>query len=211
MTDEHDLNRRSNQTELHQRLGEMALIWIRNRATLYGIHGTVEVPYGFDIDEQTCSGRPTPKREQNNFIADAMAVGRMQMRFYDQYIGRKNRADYPHFRHVFQFESKVSVQDFKNIHKVKPYGSMNWIVTPKGMISVADVPEPWGLLEQSGNGLREVLKPKWVGQPREHFLNVCETLIFNSQFRQKRMEINQCPDCGKEITENNNDRPGRSE
>jgi len=67
-------------------------------------------------------------------------------------------------------ECKASRADFlADRHKMfrrmpeRGMGGYRYYCAPAGMLQAAEIPSKWGLLEMSGRGLREVVKPQWHG------------------------------------------------
>ena len=145
-------------SEEHNELTARAGTWFGARATKSGIRGSHELMI------------------RDKYIADYVALGSFQDRFQDAYfINSKRKRPAFHLGErmpadeilwtvigywLCVFESKISRSDFQStftrgITRHEPAGNMHWLITPKGMLSDDEVPEDWGLLEKSGNGLRE--------------------------------------------------------
>lgn len=149
-------------TRTHDELSWRALRWIGSRATYSGIRGGVEV------------------RLAKQYVADCVCLARFEHRFAQRYCDRSGVAlktkhwiadgQWAETGDVYQewlmvFESKRSRGDFRatfgnpDSPRLAPFGHMHWCVTPKGLIKPGEMPGWWGLLEERGNGLREVRKP----------------------------------------------------
>ena len=142
---------RKNQTELHQKLALSPMGWAANKATRKGMRFATE----FHVF--------------HNYIVDAAILMTFQWRFAEAYglIERKPESPYVAYYEdaVCLFEAKQSIQDFKKdfspsgFKGKNPKGTLNWVVTPKGLVSPGEVPGIWGLLEMRGNGLTEIKAP----------------------------------------------------
>ena len=152
----------------HDALKTRALAWLNGRVTTKGMPCATEV----------CVGR--------EYVVDAAALCSLQRSYFQRYLegsGLRQVGDFARpgrsasyydivmdeeIENLFVciFESKVSRGDyFKTFTDGKnrtesPVGNLNWVVTTRGLVEVKEVPEKWGLLETSGNGLREIKKPK---------------------------------------------------
>jgi len=144
-------------TKLHKELSVRAISWMNSRMTGSGIRWATELQL------------------ESGWIADCVAFGFPQIRHFDRIKKINNHSEaldvwhkkeFPdHFLYVF--ETKVSKSDFNKsfsgnheTHKLEPIGNLNYVITPKGLISENELPEGWGWLMQSGNGLREMIVPK---------------------------------------------------
>ncbi len=60
-------------------------------------------------------------------------------------------------------ECKASREDFLADQKKKDVrcGNFRYYLVPKGLISVEEVPDGWGLLYADGRGVRKILSAKW--------------------------------------------------
>ena len=141
---------RANQTKLHQDLCLAPINWANSRATRKGMRFATEFHVYAD------------------YIVDTAVILSFQWRFAEHYdvLYREAPGLVYHPDSVCYFEAKQSVADFKNsfgkgkYKGLNPKGTLNWVVTPKGLVTPEMVPGDWGLLEVAGNGLREIKKPK---------------------------------------------------
>lgn len=138
----------------HVDLSDRCLRWVATRSTPAGIRGGREVYVA------------------RNYVADALCVGALQYRLYKRYAGGpKSVVEVTCGYWAFLFEVKVSRADFlstfgpnrKAVHENRhdPVASLHWVVTPAGLLGIGDqvaLPAWWGVLEQSGRGLREIRK-----------------------------------------------------
>ena len=182
-----------NQTELHSELAHRAIRWIANRSTGRGMQTGIEIP----ID--------------SGYVVDALAIGDLQLRIFESYFINnletlKEYKEHPKDDYVFIFESKVSKADFNNTFKqngnahdnrLKPIANLHWIVIPKGLATIDEVPEFWGLLEASGQGLREIKRPRFCKMELNEIYRIGYTLL-RYKFRwgyPENLERLICPDC----------------
>ena len=141
-------------SRLHTELAQRALVWLECRATGRGIRGCDEVIIG------------------DGYVADAAAICGLQLAHEKTFIGKHRDLAMSELApdYIFIFESKVSRSDFiktfkNNGHlgdRLSPVGNFHFVVAPKGMVKHDEVPTFWGLLEQSGVGLRIVKMPSYV-------------------------------------------------
>lgn len=145
----------ANQTEAHYDLCKRALVWATGKATRRG--------YRSDIDVRVADG----------YVADAVSLQRLQSRFWNKYVG----PGMPSHDLVLIFEAKANRPDFlstfvtdngKHDNRMAPVGNLHWLVMQKGVAELAEVPEMWGVLEVSGNGLRELRFPVFEATDPEH-------------------------------------------
>ena len=172
-----------NQSRIHEELSHRALTWITNMATGRGFRGDVEIPIN------------------KGYIADAAGQLSFQWRFYKRYGIA--------FGELLSciFESKVSRPDFfrtfdgkSNRHS--PIASLHWVVTPKELVSIEEVPDFWGLLEDSGNGLREIKKPIFqIASLAQHDALASAILWYGPRRRNRHHEIRICQHCCKDMSE----------
>lgn len=141
--------------KLHKELSIRAVSWMNSRMTASGIRWATELQL------------------EKNWIADCVAFGFPQMRFFDRIKKIENQQDaedvwkkngYPN-AFLYVFESKTSKQDYLKSFatdgpKTKLIGNLNYIITPKDLITKDLLPEGWGWLVKSGNGLREIITPR---------------------------------------------------
>ena len=174
----------------HDELSARCLTWLENKATGKGIRGQTEIAL------------------QPWFIADAVALCSFQYRFFKHYCDHSNlkmatnldhRGAYNDF--VCVFESKVSRQDFnntfksgKNTSREQHQGNLSWVVTTKGLVDPAELPDYWGLLEKSGQGLKEIKSPliKEISQMKR--LLTAEKLLWAIE---KPRNYATCQSCGR--------------
>ena len=136
-------------TKLHTKLSYRALAWMNSRITESGKRWATELMICPEI----------------GWVADAAAFASLQCQYYAQITPKPtNFTD----RLLFIFESKVSRQDYNRsfsgkheTHKMQLVGNFHYIVTPKNLIKVDELPDGWGWLMQSGNGLKEMHKPQY--------------------------------------------------
>ncbi len=149
----------------HNQLADKAFPWLAQRITGKGLRGAVEVFL------------------EKGYVVDAVFVGDYQARFAEE------SGVYSSTSHIFVFEAKVSYSDFistfgrsaKHANRRNPVGSFHWVVISKGMeseIKPYHVPYFWGILIESGKGLKEIKKPLYCAVREERYLEICHTLLW---------------------------------
>lgn len=144
-------------SDLHIELARRALVWLETKATGRGIKGCEEVI----LDD--------------GYVVDCAALSGLQMAHERNFVGRHKERGFDEAAddYAFLFESKVSRSDFFNTFKrgnhrgdrMQPKGNFHFVVTQRGLLKPEEVPGFWGLLEQSGAGLRVAKMPAY--QPLE--------------------------------------------
>lgn len=172
----------------HHELAQLSRKWLWNKVSGKGCRGGEKIRIG------------------SQYIPDYVALATFQMRFTDRYWFQYNREQPWEFqgegnerRRVFKrnfinlliFEAKATRSDFistfgpnvKNDHINRhfPKGNFHWIVAPKGLIKIEEVPTFWGLLEKRGKGLREIVKPYWFWQPEDYINIVAHEILWNGR------------------------------
>jgi len=169
----------------HDRLASMAIRWIRNRSS--SMRGALEVRLG------------------NGYVADAVAVGGLQWRFYESYCKkwgvqtdryrpggglRKEESEIKtvpcSFIHVF--EAKSTRSDFlstfgknakqSHANRMIPAGTTHWVVVDPNVCTVDEVPDLWGLLVRRGNGLSEIKLPNYGLYCEQRWLEVNSRILW---------------------------------
>ena len=147
----------------HYVLSGRAIPWLRGRCTRAGIRGAHEVSLAA------------------GYTADVVALCSFQYRFDHDYIQgpvREYSLDgWPISPELIcVFETKVSRADFAGTFtkggrhsgdRMIPRGSLHWVIAPKGLLPVEDIPTFWGLLEVAGSGLRETKRAQYHVISRE--------------------------------------------
>lgn len=131
-------------SKLHKELSIRAVSWMNSRMTKSGMRWATE----FQLE--------------SGWVADCAILAYPQMRFFDQIKPKPEPTD----NLLYIFEAKASRMDFKkcfdkNGLKNRMIGNLHYIVTPKDLIKSEELPEGWGWLMQSGNGLREMVRPNY--------------------------------------------------
>lgn len=137
----------------HDQLAGKALTWFASRCTRRGARG------GFELSLN------------NGYVADAVALGSFQYRFHQAYkchwgYGREFKWNY----FLCTFEAKASRGDFQgtfgpkatngnHANRWEPITHLHWIVVSKGICTPEEGPGFWGILEEAGQGLREIRCP----------------------------------------------------
>lgn len=162
----------------HRQLQVKSLSWLRSRATGSGIRGRQEV------------------RLADGYVADAVAMGNLQSRFNEAYW--RNHHQTPMFNHghherhnnsVFIFEAKATRPDFLSTfgdpygnhrNRFVPVGSHHWVVVAKGILKSEDMDQLrfWGVLVESGKGLREIRKPYWCYVELQKIFEISHALLW---------------------------------
>lgn len=142
-------------SNLHKELSIRAISWMNSRMTASGIRWATE----FQIE--------------SGWVADCVALAFPQIRYFDKIKKIANHEEALKIWHkdiypdafLYVFETKVSRQDFNksfanNGYKNRLIGNLHYVITTKDLISKDELPEGWGWLIKSGNGLREIITPK---------------------------------------------------
>lgn len=153
-------------SELHNDLTKRALVWLHTRATNSGIRSTVEVFI------------------REGYIADAVGIARLNLSHEIKLIGDIGN-DYQTPDYAFIFETKVTRTDFfatfrheKHLSsRMIPAGHLHFVVTPPRLVKPQEVPEPWGLLEQRGNGLSLIKQPVFHKLKLEELYKIAYTML----------------------------------
>lgn len=118
------------------------------------------------------------------YIPDAVVLCGFQGRFAERYA-----PECP--EHICIFEAKASRADFlgtfgpgpKHANRHESIGTLHWCVTPRGLVAPEEVPAFWGLLEISGNGLRETKQPVYCTQKDARVHEAAYALLWYGQIR----------------------------
>lgn len=168
-------------SEQHNRLAELALRWLENKATGRGLRGGFEVPIA------------------EGYVADAVALCCFQERFARQYVGKGivHLDDYtlvvPEVACIF--EAKATRSDFLATfsagehHKNRKYpvGSLHWCVAARNAVKTADeLPAFWGLLTPRGTGLTEVRAPLFCQQSEATLHKLAYQVLWYAKNHQRR-------------------------
>lgn len=140
---------------LHFHLTRRVEGWISSRATGAGFNWATEVYLA------------------QSYVADAVVIASLQHRFW--LAAQGNQRPTPE-RLVIVFETKVSRSDFlwtfKNspeANRKSPIGNLHYLVIPPNLNCIDHLPAWWGILQQSGRGLRE-LRPATFSPITDHQL-----------------------------------------
>ncbi len=138
----------------HIQLSDLTLRWLSARSTGKGIRWAREVRLG------------------EEYVADAVALGRMQRRYekcllpkFDSISEQQEWWSNYRYGWVFVFEVKVSRSDLLSTFngdgpRYDPAGHLHYCVTPPDLVEPEELPQWWGLIEQSGLGLRVAFHPE---------------------------------------------------
>lgn len=171
----------------HLELGRRVYPWLHARATRAGVAAATEVYLGA------------------GYIADVVGRCSFQHRFIRRYCrawGKAPLVDWGTWRtktydqiiddFICVFEVKVSRSDFlatfnqeklRHRNRHKEVGHLHWIVAPHTIVRPEDDVGFWGLLEVSGQGLREVRMPLYYELESEEVCKVSETLLLTLRSR----------------------------
>lgn len=145
-------------SELHYNLTKRVRRWMRRRATGVGFDWATEVYLA------------------EGYVADAVVISQLQHRFWLE-VTRSNLQEFRALNRdrvvapeklVIVFETKVSRGDFlctfnnaNEGNRRVPIGNLHYLIIPTDLRCDDHLPEWWGIVEQSGNGLREVRPAKY--------------------------------------------------
>ncbi len=201
-----DSRKRKNESMLHQQLTEKTKAWLNKLVTQRGMvwRDEHQLQTGLKPDATAfCSlqlrhyceylgvepvlsteiySSINFKRTRNNLIEYKAAYDMVS----DEICKERYYADN---EFMIVFESKVSITDFNNTFKNgnhlknNVYANFHFLVIPKGFSNkykLEKLPEYWGILEQSGVGLKLIKLPKYTKIDRAYFLEAAYTMLFKS-------------------------------
>ena len=163
---------------LHKDLTERSIKWLRGRLTGKGMRGDREVYVA------------------QGYVADAVALGNLQQRYDLEYWANhhqdrqfNHRHHERHHEQAFVFEAKATRSDFLSTfgspygnheNRFTPIGTHHWVVIAKGIVKPEEIEnlQFWGVLIQSGNGLREIRPPYWCNIERQNILKLAHTILW---------------------------------
>jgi len=151
---------------LHDALTEKAKTWLAYKMTPRGLCWATEVSTG------------------SGYVADAIGLGCLQRRFAEFYL----KGLYTYTEIALIVDSKVSLSDYQNSKPAKgiAVGNLHWIVAPKGIFIRDQIIDPWGLLEVSGIGLREVKKPIYVAGRDDLVYRIAYSILWANRHEGRR-------------------------
>ncbi len=149
---------KNGRSEKHDELTGKALCWISSKFAARGGRG------GFEFRVPGFHG----------YVADAAAIGNLQGRYAQRFRPQKPGYTWQEFTMVF--ESKATRSDFlstfgkgdRHSNRLVAVANLHWVVAAKGICTPDEVPEFWGLLVESGSGLRELKAPICQEQETEN-------------------------------------------
>jgi len=161
----------------HNDLIWLAANWISNRVTGRGMKGNSEISIA-------------PK-----YVADYVCECSLQYTHYAKYCDNSGLDKGHCCSNIFKginneficvFEAKATRSDFlstfngseKHKNRHKPVGSLHWCVLKKGIYSLDEVPEFWGVLEPYGSGLSEKRMPKLFEISEDKLLRVSHAIMW---------------------------------
>jgi len=166
----------------HIALQNRSLVWLLNKTTQRGIRGGLEIPLNV------------------GYVADAACVCDFKRSIEERYTGK--RTDHNPTRHnldiksgthrsnALVFEIKVDLPDLLATftkggggNRSFPVGNLHWLVIPRGRYelwgnSLRGVPDFWGILEESGKGLAERRKPRYMGMGDASYHKFCASILW---------------------------------
>ena len=105
----------------------------------------------------------------------------------------ENEFGVPENRFMFIFETKVSLPDYKNtfeldnhtVSKLKSFANFHFLVVPKNFIKENLITEPqmYGILEESGKGLKLVKSPPYFCMEELNFYKNAYNMLFRNKFK----------------------------
>lgn len=124
------------QSKTHKELIQKAITWLSGRCTGKGMRWSTE----FFL--------------KNQYVADAVVFHNLQIRFWNQNSTQPESL-------ITVFESKISKSDFlakfppvgSFSNRKEPVGNFHYAVVTRGLVQANELPDFWGLLEESKNGL----------------------------------------------------------
>lgn len=128
-------------SDKHIQLQRRSLIWLENKCTQRGIRGCEEVIL------------------KPGYVCDAAAICGLQFGWQKLWVGdgiQNHQSD----DYSFVFETKVSRADYlstfrsEESNRLEQLANFHFIVAAKGVVNETEVPEMWGLLVESGQGLK---------------------------------------------------------
>lgn len=190
----------------HEELTLRAIRWLSNKASFNGIRYATEIKLA------------------DGYVADAVALGGLQGRFHQRYCHESgikevmtnrniNGVNIPlrylpiEWKTIFVFEAKATRADFlstfgnskgKHANRHSPIGGLHWIVMPKGMVKLEEVPTFWGLLEAYGRGLTEKVSPYYFDIDYRFRAEIAEEILWHGLKYDRLAQIPTCPDCLKD-------------
>lgn len=196
-----DNRKRKNQSLLHQQLTDKTEAWLNKLVTLRGLvwRDEHQLHTGLKPDATAfCSLQLRHYCEYLNVepvysteVHKRMNLKRGDIYTKELYIKTSNELCaeryYADNEFMIIFESKVSMSDFNNTFKNgnhsknNVYANFHFLVIPKGFSDknkLEKLPSYWGILEQSGVGLRLKKLPKYTKIDRTYFLEAAYTMLF---------------------------------
>jgi len=113
------------------------------------------------------------------YVADAVAIASFQHRFWVAVGGKGHIVPE---RLSIIFETKVSRGDLlstfsptRNGNRRSPIGNLHYLIVADGLSCADCLPDWWGILKQSGRGLREIRPAR--------FCEITDTQLYHAAFR----------------------------
>ena len=203
---------------LHEELTNRALKWFSNRSTMRGCKGATEmnVANGYVADAlllmsfqwryylSICRNSNIKKK----LISKEVAFNTTGVNVWweeGHYFSYPVPNDF-----AIIVETKVSRADFlstfkdkkgKHSNRHKPVASLHYIVTPRNMVKIEEVPKFWGLLEAYGVGLSLKKEPVVKSLKGHKYFEFANKLLHKREGWNlpRHLDIDYCPDCHKLI------------
>lgn len=171
-------------SDKHIELTRKALVWLKVKATARGVRGCEEVI----LDE--------------GYVADGAAICGLQIQHGKKFVGdfyRERWSSETSNDYSWVFETKVSRSDFRNTfvnnghigNRLIPIANFHFIVTPRAMLTVDDVPTFWGLLEESGAGLSIKKMPEFNPTEDRELFKFAYKVLRYGHARKFTLEVNE--------------------
>ena len=163
---------------LHKDLTERSIRWLGGRLTKKGMRGDREVYVA------------------PGYVADAAVLGNLQLKYDLEYWDNHHKdqrcgagGHERHYEQAFIFEAKATRSDFLSTfgkpwgnfqNRFQPVGTHHWVVIAKGIATPEEIERLkfWGVLVQSGSGLREIRPPYWCNIDRQSILKLSRTILW---------------------------------
>jgi len=168
-------------TDLHRELQLATLTWLSSRTTRRGCASSIEIPFW-------------------DYIVDAGGLCRLQNRFWNSYNQKQEQPN----DLLCIFEVKVSRNDYKRtfVKDGVPFSpariaSLEWIVTPSDIVMAIDIPFGWGWLIKRGNGLSEIIKPRYYSVAEANINKFAYAVLWSQKQSARNARIRKIKEYNK--------------
>lgn len=163
----------------HLDLQNRPFSWLASRITGRGLRGGMEIPVA------------------QGYVADAVIACDFQYRHEIRYYGNPTYYDWHKnagvkTSSILIFEAKATLADFQSTfggrdnehaNRLIPVGTLHWVIIPKGCYSswsssIKKLPAWWGILEESGKGLRELKQPEPCAITADAYNAICMRILW---------------------------------